>query len=176
MTFIKFAGFQPGMRITESRINSGDLVGRLVFRATRDATQSISSTSLANPDIANALAWETIAIDDLGGWSSGSATRYTCMLDGWYRISAKVSLDATATPGDARSLGIYQNGALAAAGHFRSALAVTNRVHTEHGFLTLSLVAGDYVQIVPGHSTGSALTSATGGARPAVEITFARPA
>lgn len=176
MTFIPFSGWNPGMIITESRANSAMLVGRTVFRATRDTNQSIPSTSAGNPDVANAITWETIALDDLGGWSSGAATRYTATLAGYYRIDGKVSFNATSTAGTARALGVFGNGTLIAGGHFRTALAATNVVHTESGFLTVLLAVGDYVQIAPGHSTGSALDTATGGTRPTLEISFARPA
>lgn len=176
MTFIDFSGWQPGMIITEARANSAALVGRTVFRATRDTSQSIPSTASANPDVANALGWETITLDDLGGWSSGSSTRYTCQLPGYYKINAKVSFNATSTAGTGRALGVFGNGSLLAGGHFRTALAATNVVHTEGGYITVLLAVGDYVQLAPGHSTGSALDTATGGTRPTIEITFARPA
>ncbi|MGW3724139.1 hypothetical protein [Streptomyces sp. NPDC000851] len=180
MTFIEFPGWQPGHIITEARANSAAMMGRVVFRATRDTTQSISDTSAANPDVANALLWETIAVDDLGGWSSGSATRYTCQLAGWYKIDAKVSFNAwsgpPATAGTARTLGVYINGALQPSGHFRSAITATQVVHTEDGFMSALLALGDYVQIVPGQNTGQPLNTATGGTRPSLEISFARPA
>ncbi|MFF3346072.1 hypothetical protein [Streptomyces sp. NPDC002779] len=176
MTFIEFPVWQPGMIITEARANSAALVGRTVFRATRDTSQSIPSTGSGNPDGANALSWESIPLDDLGGWSSGSPTRYTCQLAGWYKINAKISFNATATPGTARALGIFGNGTLLPGGHFRSAIAATNVVHTEDGYLTTLLAVGDYIQLAPGHSTGSNLDTATGGTRPTLEIEFARPA
>ncbi|MEU6222234.1 hypothetical protein [Streptomyces sp. NPDC047042] len=176
MTFIEFPGWQPGMIVTEERANSAALVGRTIFRATRDTNQSISSTGSGNPDVANALAWESVPIDDLGGWSSGAATRYTIQLAGYYKIRSKVSFNATATPGTARAMGIFGNGTQFSGGHFRTALAATNSVHTEDGFVTALLAVGDYVQIAPGHSTGSALDTATGGSRPTIEIEFARPA
>ncbi|MGW3442166.1 hypothetical protein [Streptomyces sp. NPDC001076] len=176
MTYIAFSGWQPGMIITEARANSAALVGRTIFRATRDTNQTIPSTSSANPDVANALSWETVAVDDLGGWSSGSPTRYTCQLAGWYKIFGKVSFNATATAGTARAIGFFDNGTLLAGGHYRSAIAASNAVHTEEGWITVLMAVGDYIQIAPGHVTGSALDTATGGTRPVIEIEFARPA
>ncbi|MFJ5259083.1 hypothetical protein ACIQAC_01230 [Streptomyces sp. NPDC088387] len=175
MTFIEFPIWQPGMIVTEARANSAALVGRTVFRATRDANQSISTSASANPDIANALSWETIGVDDLGGWSSGSATRYTCQLAGWYKIQAKAGFNASVS-GTARTLGIFITGGLAPGGHFRTATTFTNTTHTRDGFLTALLGVGDYVQIAPGQDTGGALNTATGGIRPTLEIEFARPA
>lgn len=175
MAFIAFPGFQPGMIMTDDRLDSAALSGRLVFRATRDTSQSISNSSAGNPDAANALAWETVDVDDLGGWSSGSATRYTCQLAGWYRVDAKASFNAS-TASVARTLGIYLNGTLVPAGHFRNAIVPSNTSHSLTGFITLPLVAGDYVQMAPGQDSGGALNTATGGVRPLIEITFARPA
>lgn len=175
MAFIEFSGWQPGMDITADRLESSALPGRVVFKATRDTSQSIPTTGSGNPASANTLAWETVDIDDLGGWASGSATRYTCQLDGHYRVDAKVSLNAnTATA--ARTLGIFLNGTLVPAGHFRDAITPSNSSHTIDGFITLSLVAGDYVEIAPGQDSAGALNTATGGVRPLVEITFARHA
>lgn len=175
MTFIEFPGWQPGMIMTEERANSAALMGRVVFKASRDTNQSISSTSQANPDIANALAWETVSTDDLGGWSAGSPTRYTCQLAGWYKVDAKVGFNAS-TAGTARTLGIYIGTTLQPGGHFRTATTFTNQVHTQDGYLTVLLAVGDYVQIAPGQDTGAALLTSTGGVRPTIEIAFARPA
>ncbi|MFD3929681.1 hypothetical protein [Streptomyces sp. NPDC058614] len=175
MTFIEFPGWQPGMEMTEERMNSAALIGRTVFKATRDTSQSIPDTASANPDVANSLSWETVEIDDLGGWASGAPTRYTSQLDGWYKIDAKVSFNGSAA-GTARTLGIFESGTLAPGGHYRSAKTPTALVDTVTGFLSLLLAAGDYIQLAPGQSTGSALLTATGGTRPIIEITFARPA
>ncbi|WP_432041404.1 hypothetical protein [Streptomyces cadmiisoli] len=175
MTYIAFPQWQPGMIINEARANSAALIGRVVFKATRDTNQAISSTSQANPDQVNAISWETISDDELGGWSSGAPTRYTCQLAGWYKIEVKVGFNA-ATLGTARTLGIYVGTTLQPAGHFRTATTFTNQVHTQSGYLTVLLGVGDYVELVPGQDTGNPLNTATGGVRPLIEIAFARPA
>ncbi|MEU9557969.1 hypothetical protein [Streptomyces fumanus] len=175
MSFIAFPGWQPGMIITEARANSAALSGRVVFKATRDTAQSITSTGSANPDVANAVQWESTPVDDLGGWSAATPTRYTCVIPGWYKVDAKIGFNA-ATTGTARTLGIYVGTTLQPGGHFRTAGTFSNQVHTQDGYLTVLLAAGDYIQIAPGQDTGSALSTSTGGVRPTIEIQFGRPA
>ncbi|MFE6488049.1 hypothetical protein ACFVGN_34660 [Streptomyces sp. NPDC057757] len=173
MAFISFPGWQPGMVMTADRLESSSLPGRLVFRATRDTSQSIPDTTSANPDSANVFSWESVEVDDLGGFSGGSPTRYTCMLDGWYRIDAKAAFNANVA-GGVRTLGVFETGVLVPSGHFRNAKTPTNFVDTVTGFVSLLLSAGDYVQMAPGQNTGGALLTATGGTRPSIEISFNR--
>lgn len=175
MAFIPFPAWQPGMIITEARANSAALMGRVIFKATRDTNQAISNTSQANPDPANALQWETISTDDLGGWSASQPARYTCQLPGWYKVNAKVGFNAN-TLGSGRTLSIYVGTVLQPGGHYRTATTFTNQVHTQDASLTVLLAVGEYIQLVPGQDTGDPLNTATGGVRPVVEIEFARPA
>ncbi|MFE6284342.1 hypothetical protein [Streptomyces sp. NPDC057877] len=181
MAFGPFPAWQPGMIVNEERANSAALVGRTIFKVTRDSNQSLAATGSGNPDVAsNALGWETVSLDDLGGWSASSPTRYTCQLQAWYKINPKVGFNGNST-GSARSIGIYVNGTLMPAGHFRISASFGSGAITVDGDLELLLNVGDYVQIAAGQDTTSgglpaALNTATGGVRPCLEITFARHA
>jgi hypothetical protein len=170
---------KAGQIITASDLNDLGLVGQVVFMATRDAAQTIVGTSAGNPASAGALSWDAVDLDDLGGWSSGSATRYTVQRDGWYEVVGGVSLVAT-TAVTVVTAAIAVNGAIVAAGHgdreVTAGTSVTFSFSTRT--LPLELSVSDYVQVWVGHNDTSApdtLDTSTGGVRPFVNIKYVRP-
>ncbi|MFC8515471.1 hypothetical protein [Streptomyces sp. NPDC057257] len=160
-----------GMETTADRLYSTDLIGKLVFFATRDTNQSISNTTSANIDATNALSWETISLDRLGGWVSGSPTLYTCTYAGWYELSGGIGFNSNAT--GSRTSGWMVNGSTPAGGHGPRLNANATTTHFQvASSLPVLLAVGDYVRLVPGQSSGAALNTATGGPRPFISIKY----
>ncbi|MHA4819322.1 hypothetical protein ACXZ65_33790 [Streptomyces aculeolatus] len=165
---------QPGQQLTAARLNAGFMVGMLLFRATRDTAQNITSGN--NPLGANALAWETIEVDDLGGWASATPTRYTCRLAGWYELSGDVGFESR-TAGTVRGVGWFLNGSLMQAGHGTRVTATPTAIATVVAARTVNLPLnpGDYVELIPVQNAGAALATTTGGGRPSMNVTYKRP-
>lgn len=165
---------QPGQTLTADRLNSGFLVGMLIFRATRDTAQSISTNT--NPVTSNALSWETIELDDLAGWSASNPTRYTCKRAGWYELGGDISVEGS-TGGTVRGAAWLINGTLAQAGHGTRVTATPTNVVTVLAAraLCVPLAVGDYVELVPVQNSGTALNTGTGGGRPSMNATYKRP-
>ncbi|WP_171110641.1 MULTISPECIES: hypothetical protein [unclassified Streptomyces] len=179
MTFIEFPGWQPGMEITEERANSSALVGRTVFMATRDTSQSIPSGS---DSVANALVWEGIGLDLLGGWSAGQPSRWTAPMSGWYVLEGAVSFNGAAG-GTVREGVWYLNGALQAYGRARTyttTAIAASPLTVEARTMPILLSAGNYIQLVPAHNFANPdpapLNTATGSFRPYMSVIYAGPA
>ncbi|WP_125935275.1 hypothetical protein [Streptomyces sp. WAC 06738] len=165
---------QPGQTLTADRLNSGFLVGMLLFRATRDTNQAIATGN--NPIVGNAISWETVELDDLGGWAVANPTRYTCRRAGWYELTGEVSLEAS-TGGSVRGAAWYLNGSLVQAGHGNRITATPTNLVTVVSARTLNLMlaVGDYVELVAVQNSGAALNTGTGGGRPSMNVTYKRP-
>ncbi|MFD8075799.1 hypothetical protein ACFV3E_24480 [Streptomyces sp. NPDC059718] len=160
-----------GQTITAGGLNLSDLIGRDVFKATRDTNQSISSN--ATPQAANVLSWETVELDLLAGWSASSPTRWTCPIAGWWKLAGAVAFNGTATTGNVRGCGWFVNGAMPNGGQARLAASPPNVVSSANArTLSLALAVGDYIELAPSQDTGSALLTATGSPRPYISISF----
>lgn len=166
-----FQLWKSGMKATTARLNDGDMIGAVVFMAQRTTAQAIPTGTEA---AANAVVWDQIDRDILTGWSSGSATRWTCPTTGIWVLAGSVGFNSS-TGGTTRDACWFVNGALLTAGRARtfasgsiSAVALTIEART----LPLLLTAGDYVQLVPAHNVGSNLDTASGSLRPYMSVTY----
>jgi hypothetical protein len=178
---------RAGQLVKASDLNLLGQVGQAVFQATRDAAQTMTATSAAggaaNPALSNALSWDAVNLDDLGGWSSGSPTRYTCQQAGWYKLTGGTSMTNTIASTDATicSIGWYVSGVLVAAGHGQRVTNVGSNQIIAYDARTIEtlLNVGDYVELAVGHNASGATVTentATGGVRPYINIEFVRPA
>ncbi|MEU3161962.1 hypothetical protein ACPCAJ_20995 [Streptomyces griseoincarnatus] len=149
----------------------------MVFAATRDATQSISSSLV--PETGNAMRWETVTLDLLGGWDAGTPNRYQPTIPGWYRCEGAASL-APNTTGGIRGVGWLQNGSLPAASgarpHVASAYSNATVTMSARSLPLLFNGSTDYLELAPFQNTGAALDTATGSIRPYIAIYYAGPA
>lgn len=171
-----FNYFRAGQIVTAGTLNDMGLVGQIVFKATRDSTQSISDSAAANVDLAaNSLSWETVDIDELGGWSSGSPTRYTAQKAGWYELSGGIGFASSSAGSRTCAWGL--NGTIISAAHGPRLSANASTTHNQPAqTMTIEMAVGDYIQLGAGQSTGAALNTTTGGPRPYASIKFVRPA
>jgi hypothetical protein len=171
--------YQPiaaGTTPTADEWNGYLLPGVLVFRAFLNTSQSVPTRSAEA--VADALVWDTIDLDRLSGWAAGAnASRWTCTVPGWYTFSGSVGYNASSA-GTFREAIWFQNGALSPAGRatpmMSTAIAATP-LTAEARTLSLSLSAGDYMQLVPLQNAGAALTTATGSLRSFMSATYAGP-
>ncbi|MFC9847799.1 hypothetical protein ACFWFF_01615 [Streptomyces sp. NPDC060223] len=172
MAFIPFPGWNPGMVMTADRLNSAALVGRVVFLATRDTAQSVPNSTDGNPVLSNAMIWESITLDDLGGWAAGSPTRYTCQLAGWYHLNGGISYAFNAT--GLRAACWFESGALVPGGHGARSQATSGAgvAAVNARSIPVLLGVGDYIELAPGQNSGAALNTSTASARPHMSITF----
>lgn len=171
-----FTYVRAGQIITADVLNDIGMVGQVVFFATRDTVQSISSGS-GTPVVADALSWETISVDDLSGWSAASATRYTVTVAGWYELNGGVSF-ASNSAGSLRAASWFVNGTAPVGGlgdRIASGL-ITGVIAVSARNLVIQLAVGDYVQLAPGHNVGAALDTSSGAQRCYATIKFVRPA
>lgn len=163
-----------GMRATADRLYQTDLIGRLVFLANRGTNQTIPS----GPDTAaQAIQWDTVDLDVLGGWSAGQPTRWTAPRAGWWQLVGAVGFDAS-TGGNTRECVWYVNGGGISMGRARTfgntmaSVPVTVEART----VPRLLQAGQYVELVAAHNAGVNVTTATGSYRPYIAITYVGPA
>lgn len=167
--------WRPGQRLTADRMNSADLIGRLVFAAWRDASQQITSS---DPGIAaNALAWDNVGLDVLTGWTADHPTRWTAPTPGWYTISGGASFGGSSA-GTQRGCTWRVNGNLppgaTSVSHASTSIASTT-LTVDARDLAAQLDAGDYVELCPYQNSGSSLSTAGGSLRPYIAIYYAGP-
>ncbi|GEC02947.1 hypothetical protein SSP24_06020 [Streptomyces spinoverrucosus] len=175
MTFIPFAGWQPGMIITEERANSSALIGRVVFSAIKTTSQAI--TSNGNPVVANALNWDNIVTDLLGGWSAAQPSRWTPPMPGLYQLDGCITFSGPAgAAGAVRNAAWFVNGALVLGGNNRTPSPGATVSACDARSTPVLLNAGDYVQLVPSQDTGADLGTATGSYMPTMIVTYKGPA
>lgn len=166
--------FRSGQIVTSGTLNAMGRVGQVVFSATRDTAQSIADTAAGNAAAAGALSWETIEQDDLGGWASGSPTRYTVQTAGWYELSGGIGFASNAT--GSRTCAWAVNGTIVDGCHAQRLSANAATTHHQNAVTrTVDLAVGDYVELWAGQSSGAALNTTTGGPRPSVCIKYVRP-
>lgn len=167
---------QPGP-VTADEYNAGFLIGRLVFFASRDTAQGISSGGTSG-SAADALSWDNVIIDELDGYDSGSPTRYTPPIAGWYSLTGGAGF-AASTGGTYRGVSWLVNGSLPVAGTNKPVAAATasTTVTVTARDLPVELNGStDYVQLAPFHNSGSSLNTTTGSVRPYIAIYYAAPA
>lgn len=168
--------WRPGQRLTASTMNDADLIGRLIFAAWRDANQTISSGAVGV--VANALAWDSIGLDLLSGWSADQPSRWTAPRAGWYTISGGASF-AASSGGTQRGCTWRVSGNLppgaTSVSHASSAIAATT-LTADARDLAVELAANDYVQLCPYQNSGGSLSTAGGSLRPYIAIYYAGPA
>ncbi|WP_128977288.1 hypothetical protein [Streptomyces roseicoloratus] len=168
-----FTPWLAGMRITATRMNDSAMIGACVFRAYRSAAQSIPTGGDA---AANAVSWDDVQEDLLGGWSGTNPTRYTVPRSGVWQLAGAIAFDAS-TGGTTRECVWYVNGGAIGAGRARSFANTISSVPltVEARTLPYRLTAGDYVELVPAQNSGGNLNLATGSYRSYVGLTYAGP-
>lgn len=164
-----------GQRSTATRLNDGFLIGRLVFFALRAAAQSISTGGTAG-STSNALSWDTVNVDELGGWSSGSPTRYTAAEAGWYTLTGSASF-ASDSSGTYRGSSWAVNGVNQTGGTSKPIVSapVSTAIAIPAVTLPVQLAAADYVQLCPFHNATGSLNTDTGVRAPIVGIYYTGP-
>jgi hypothetical protein len=171
---VPFTPVLSGMRLTATRLNDLLMIGASVFLANRATAQTIPTGGDA---AANAVQWDDVGSDLLGGWSAGSPARWTAPRTGWWQLAGGVAFDAS-TGGTTRECVWYVNGGAIGMGRARTfgntmaAVPITVEART----LPVRLNAGDYVELVPAQNSGANLNLATGSYRPYVAITYGGPA
>jgi hypothetical protein len=170
-----FTPWKAGQRITADALNLTSMIGAVVFRAIRGTGQSITN---ATDDVANAISWDTVDLDLLGGWAAGSPTRWTVPTTGWWKLDGAVSFVGAATPGTLRDALWFVNGATIVAGRARSFSGSigTAAMTVEARSIPYLLNAGDYVQLVPLHNASTSVNTGTGTYSPFMAVTYAGPA
>lgn len=167
---------RPGNRATAGLLNSGFLIGRAVFVAFRDAAQSITSTTVG--ETSNALAWDNVELNVLGGWAPGTPSRYTPPIAGRYGITGSASFVANGT-GNVRGCSWRQNGSLPAGATFRNVYnTVPGSPVPTFDAIPLNLEfdgSSDYIELCPFQDGSGALNTATGSNRPSIRITYEGP-
>lgn len=172
------APFRPGNRLTEERLNTGQMIGRLVFQAHRVSTHSTSSdTGPVYPD--NAIPWEEADVDLLGGWSeSANPTRYTPTVPGWYLLGGAIGFNNDTT-GARRGCAWFVSGSPIQAG--RIVVVTNSTVVSGSPIIPARSIAvelngsTDYVELVAIQTSGGSLTTNTGSLRPSITISYAGP-
>ncbi|MEV6124866.1 hypothetical protein AB0M23_30900 [Streptomyces sp. NPDC052077] len=163
-----------GMRATADRLYETDLIGRLVFLANRETSQSFPSGA---DTAGNALIWDAIELDLLGGWDPAQPTRWTCRRAGWWTLQGATSFTES-TAGTVREVVWYVNGGAISKGRSRpvASNSIANTSFTIDARSVPRLMSvGDYVELVPAQNTGAALTSSTGSNRPYITVTYSGP-
>ncbi|WP_405695305.1 hypothetical protein OHA99_09455 [Streptomyces coelicoflavus] len=164
-----------GMRTTAARLYETDLIGRLVFLANRNASQSISS---GGDTASNALSWDAVDLDVLGGWTVGQPTRWTAPRAGWWTFQGAVGFN-NRTAGTIRECCWYVNGGLISMGRSRpivSSSIADTALTVDARAVPRLMAVGDYVELIPAQNSGTALDTATGSLRPYISITYSGPA
>ncbi|MYX36720.1 MULTISPECIES: hypothetical protein [unclassified Streptomyces] len=163
-----------GGRIQAGKTNQLYMIGALVFSALRSASQSIPTGTEA---VANALQWDTVQLDALAAWNSQQPTRWTAPFAGWWTLSGSIALNGSAG-GSTRDALWYINGSAPTAGRARTyaGTIVASPLTVEARTLPRLLAAGDYVELVPAHNAGAAVSTATGTYAPYMAVTYSGPA
>lgn len=171
------ATFQPyaaGQKVTAGSLDQLLMIGKVVFSATLAASQTITT---GTETTANACAWDTINYDELGAWTAGSPTRWTCPLAGWWTLAGAVSFNGS-SGGSQRDAIWFVNGVNITSGRARTyaetsiaAVGLTVEART----IPQLLAVGDYVQLIPVHNIGSSIGTATGTLAPYMAVTYSGP-
>lgn len=164
----------PG-ELTADDLNAGFLIGRQVFFAFRDATQTISSSSAGIT--ANALQWDDVVLDLLDAWDPGSPTRFTPPVVGWYALEGSVSF-AASTAGTSRGATWRVNGSILTGStsepHASSSIANTP-LTADARDLPVFLDGTDYVELCPFQNSGGTLSTVASSRTPFMSVTYRGP-
>ncbi|WP_049566896.1 hypothetical protein [Streptomyces sp. SBT349] len=171
-------GLLPGTRITADRLNGALLIGRLVFFASRDAAQTITTSGTAAGASGNALSWDNLIVDLLGGYSPSTPTYFTPPIAGWYQLTGETSFEGSVT-GTWRGASWLFNGTLPIGGTAKPVAAATANTTVTVGARSVPVLfdgVSDHIEFAPFHNATGSLATATGSARPHVAIYYAGPA
>lgn len=108
------------------------------------------------------VSWNSASGDIWGGWSSGSPTRWTVPVAGWYKLEATIMWPSNAT--GARHAEFYQNGV-----ENTNSTTVWNPSPGANQFpqpvnpVIIQCSVGDYLQVNLWQNSGGTLTTATVG-------------
>lgn len=164
-----------GMRTTADRLYETDLIGRVVFLARRSTAQTIPSGSDAS---SQAIQWDQVDLDVLGGWTVGQPTRWTCSRAGWWTFQGAVGWELS-SGGSVRECCWYVNGGLITPGRSRpvaSSAIAANAFTVDARAVPRLMDVGDYVELVPAQNSGANLDLATGSYQSYMSITYSGPA
>jgi hypothetical protein len=118
------------------------------------ATQSITN------NLNTQITWSSASGDLWGGWSSGSNTRWTVPVAGWYKLEATIQWSANAT--NARHVEFYYNGSeLINSLTIWSAPPGSVQYPQTANPVIVQANAGDYFQVNVYQNSGSAVSTAT---------------
>lgn len=126
--------------------------------ATLYQTSSFTVNSSANTQVP----WNSASGDLWGGWSSGSNTRWTVPVAGWYKLEASVTWPGNSS--GARHVEFYQNGV-----ENINSLAIWNPSPGTESFsmdtnpVILQAAVGDYFQVNLWQNSGTNFVSGTNG-------------
>jgi len=124
--------------------------GTVTIRVERSTNQSIPNNTWT------ALSFDTIVSEEkpatTGQWSSGSPTRLTCRLPGYYLINAHVRIAQNAT--GARGINLMKNGTPLLANIFSPASGFDSNFQVN---ATVKLDTGDYIEAKAFQNSGAAL-------------------
>lgn len=163
---------RPGQRLTAEVLNAGFLLGTVVFAAFRDSAQEISSGTVGLS--ADALSWDNVTLDALGGWDAGLPTRYTPPRAGRYLCLGGVGFTSD-TGGAVRGASWRQNGNVLPASTTREIYGSVPNQPPVFPASSLAIVFdgdGDYVELCPFQNSGSTLDTGTGSNRPYANILY----
>jgi hypothetical protein len=118
------------------------------------STQSLASSA------ATAITWPTPSVDTYSGWASGTPTRYTPQVQGYYLAVGNIGFANTSSTG-ARDAQIAKNGStvinevsVANAGTFNSVVGVVSLVFCNG--------TTDYIELSSNQNSGGAIASVVG--------------
>lgn len=121
------------------------------FTAAQTSVQSIANASTIQ------LIWPTPTLDTYGGWASGTPTRYTPQVAGYYDIAATYGCVANAT--NDRDILVQRNGSTIAQQSLTAATASDTTCIQVVAPLVFFNGTGDYFEIAVVQRSGGALNT-----------------
>lgn len=139
--------------------------GSYVAKLKRTTTQNYGNNS------AGALNFNAADTDRLGGWSSGTPTRYTATVPGAYEFTGAISYAANAT--GYRSTTWYLNGAAQNSSSIIIPAVTGESTVVNARPCILKLNVGDYVELYGYQNSGSTVTTdATTANQPSIQVKY----
>lgn len=141
-----------------------EVMQNVAFHTSPPAFRANSTTGTASTAVSGV--WTSVPlphmdIDNFGGWSSGTNTRYTAKQSGLYFISGTTSWTEGASPTGYRVCRLRVNGdnsQVYGGNSFQTAAGGANNECTTVVASLIQLNAGDYVELQFSHNQGSSLT------------------
>lgn len=124
-----------------------------LFVASQTTLQSLANATF----VGNAIKWDTVTTDSYTGWATGSNTRYTAQVAGWYSVRGHITFVPNAT--GIRAVIVGLNGTnIAVSQNESSAVGAGGppSVPVDH---VLQMVVGDYIEVSAYQSSGAALNT-----------------